>query len=70
MTDINNNNISNEEMSKVLKLYIHLYNKEPSDYNELLKFHDLMSEIIKTFDIPYEQITKNHIIKYNNLIND
>ena len=69
MTIEDRNEISNEEMAKVLKLYIRLYNKEPSDYNELLKFHDLMSEIVRTFDVPYEQITEKHIIKYNNLTN-
>ena len=67
MTDINE--ISDKKMVKIFKLYKRLYNKEPSDYNELLQFHNLMSEIVKTYNITYEQIDKNVILKYKNLIN-
>ena len=70
MTIKDRNEISNEEIAKALKLYIQLYNKEPSNYNELLKFHNLMAEIIKTYNVTFEQINKEIIIKYNNLFND
>lgn len=70
MTIEDRNEISNEEMIKVLKLYIRLYNKEPSNYNELRQFHDLMAEIIKTYNVTFEQIDKELIIKYTKLFND
>jgi len=70
MTIEDRNEISNEEMSKVLKLYIRLYNKEPQNYNELRQFHDLMAEIIKTYNVTFEQINKELIIKYTKLFND
>jgi len=67
ITDINE--ISDKKMVKIFKLYKRLYNKEPSDYNELLQFHNLMSEIVKTYNVTYEQIDKDIILKYKNLIN-
>ncbi len=60
---------SDKKMVKIFKLYVNLYNKEPSDYNELLQFHDLISEIVKTYNVTYEQIDKDIILKYKNLTN-
>lgn len=70
MTISNRNEISNEKMVKIFELYKRLYNKEPINYNELLEFHNLMTEVAETFNITYEQINKEFIIKYNKLIND
>lgn len=70
MTIKDRNEISNEKMAKVLKLYIRLHNKEPKDYNELRQFHNLMSEIVKTYNVTYEQIDKEIIVKYTKLFND
>ena len=69
MTIADINEISDKKMVKIFKVYVRLYNKEPSDYNELLQFHNLMSEIVKTYNVTYEQIDKDVILKYKNLIN-
>jgi len=69
MTISDRNEISDEKMVKIFELYKHLYNKEPQDYNELLQFHNLMSEITETFNITYEQINEEFILKYKKLIN-
>jgi len=69
MTIADRNEISDKKMVKIFELYKRLYNKEPSNYNELLQFHNLMSEITETFNITYEQINEEFILKYKNLIN-
>ncbi len=69
MTIENRNEISDKKMVRIFELYKRLYNKEPKDYNELLEFHNLMTEITETFNIDYEQINEEFIQKYNKLIN-
>lgn len=59
-----------KKLVEAFKSYTKIYNKEPGDYNELIEFNNLLSEILKTYDVTYDQIDKNIILKYKNLIND
>lgn len=63
------NEISDKKMIEVLKTYIRLYNKEPESYDELLEFRKLLSSIVKTYDVTYDQIDEDILLKYKNLIN-
>ena len=62
-------NMIDRELVEAFKTYVRLHNKEPNNYDELLKFNNLLSEILKTYDVTYDQIDKNIIIKYKKLTN-
>ncbi len=63
------NEISDKKLREVYRCYMKLYNKEPNDYNELLEFSKILSSISKTYDLTYDQIDKDTLLKYKNLIN-
>lgn len=62
-------NTIDKELVEAFKTYVRLHNKEPMDYDELLRFNNLLSEILKIYDITYDQIDKDIILKYKKLTN-
>ena len=62
-------NTIDKELVEAFKTYVRLHNKEPRDYDELLRFNNLLSEILKTYDVTYDQIDKDIILKYKKLTN-
>ncbi len=57
------------KLIEAFKTYIKIFNKEPSNYNELTNFNNLLSSISKTYDVTYDQINEQLIRKYKNLLN-
>ncbi len=64
-----NNEISDKKMVEVFKTYVRLHDKEPESYNELLEFRKLLSSILKIYDVTYDQIDEDILLRYKNLIN-
>ena len=56
-----------KELIETETTHFRLYNKQPMDYDELLRFNNLLSEILKTYDVTYDQIDKDIILKYKKL---